>query len=259
MSRSRRVCLDHPFLWPGRNYRSAGREVPRLCLSRDICLFKPVRPPPAPQPQTPHSRPQDRYPAPGGPARPLFWKPAPPGPQPDIRKAKSPSGRRVPRRPARSRPRARLGAPTRGPAGAAHLAQLLAAHGAVALLAQHPHLGGAAVAHRVVAAAQRSGLQVAAAQHAAPATPLGARRRRRLQRRAPPLGARRRRRHGPGSGPLPAGAARHGQTPGGPTPSGATSPPRPATAPPGGSALATSASARCRLERRYPHRRSSRS
>ena len=71
------------------------------------------------------------------------------------------------------------------PAGTAHLAQLLAAHGAVPLLAQHPHLGGAAVAHRVVAAAQRCGLQVPAAQYATPAAPLGCRRCRLLGRKPP--------------------------------------------------------------------------
>lgn len=185
----------------------------------------------------------------GGRAGPPVRKPAPPGLRPDTRKAKSLSGCRVPRRPAGPRP---PGSPDTRPAGAAHLAQLLAAHGAVPLLAQHPHLGGAAVAHRVVAAAQRRGLQVPAAQYATPAAPLGCRRRRLLGRESPLRARRRSRRHGPGSGPLPAGAAPHRTAwlPAGPPLPGATSPPRPATGPPGGSACATSASARCGLERR---------
>ena len=207
-SRSRSSWSDYALPVARQEFPGLRRKAPRLCPHKDRCLFKSARPPPASRPHTPHSRPHDGDPAPGGPARPLFWKPAPLGLQPDTRKAKSPSGRRVPSRPARPRPCSRPVAPTRGPAGAAHLAQLLAAHGAVALLAQHPHLGGAAVAHRVVAAAQRRGLQVPAAQHAAPAAPLRCRHRR-LQGRAPSLRARRRR-HGPRSGPLPAGAAGRG-------------------------------------------------
>lgn len=108
----------------------------------------------------------------------LSRKPAPPGLRPDTRKAKSPSGRRVPKSSAGAARRARV--PTRCPPARRHLAQLLAAHGAVPLLAQHPHLGGAAVARRVVAAAQRRGLQVPAAQYATPAAPLRCCRRRRL-------------------------------------------------------------------------------
>lgn len=47
-----------------------------------------------------------------------------------------------------------------------HLVKLFPANGAVALLAQHPHLGGAAVTHRVIAFPHRVYIDVLAAQHA---------------------------------------------------------------------------------------------
>lgn len=46
-----------------------------------------------------------------------------------------------------------------------HLVELLPADGAVFLLAQHPHLGGAAVTHRVIALPHREHVDVLAAQH----------------------------------------------------------------------------------------------
>ena len=126
------------------------RKARRLWAHRDLDHRLP------PAPRRPTAGPTMGIPPPtGGRAGPPVRKPAPPGLRPDTRKAKSPSGCRVPRRPAGPRP---PGSPDTRPAGAAHLAQLLAAHGAVPLLAQHPHLGGAAVAHRVVAAPQRRGL-----------------------------------------------------------------------------------------------------
>lgn len=46
-----------------------------------------------------------------------------------------------------------------------HLVKLFPADGAVALLAQHPHLGGAAITHRVIAFPHREYVDVLAAQH----------------------------------------------------------------------------------------------
>jgi len=46
-----------------------------------------------------------------------------------------------------------------------HLVELFPADGAVLLLAQHPHLGGATVTHRVIALPHREHVDVLAAQH----------------------------------------------------------------------------------------------
>ena len=59
----------------------------------------------------------------------------------------------------RRRPRATLGKK-------AHLVELLPADGAVLLVAQHPHLGGAAVTNRVVAFSQGEDIYFLAAQDA---------------------------------------------------------------------------------------------
>lgn len=137
------------------------RKVPRLCPHRDRSLLDPARSPPASRPQTSHSRPHDRDLARVACQASLLEAGA-------ARRAAGHKKRKVAFRspgalPLRAAPPGGepVSAPAslmNSPAGATHLAQLFATHGTVSLFAQHPHLGRAAVAHRVVAAAQGRGL-----------------------------------------------------------------------------------------------------